>query len=70
MCFRKKVEVKHTDIIVGKYTGHHAISYCWTVNDYYFQLKDYGELNVPSEDYKNHKIGDAYTWVTKEKIKK
>lgn len=63
-------DVYHTDVIVNKYTGHHAISYAWVVNDYYFKLQEYGELNVPKEDYQNYKIGDTYTWVTKEKIRK
>ena len=70
MCFRKKYqEISHTDIVVNKYTGHHAISYCWVVNDYFLVLKEYGELSVSKEDYQNTRIGKEYTWTTKERIK-
>ena len=59
--------IKHTDTIVNKYMGHHAISYCWTVNDYILVLKEYGELSVSKEDYQNSRIGQEYSWTTKER---
>lgn len=62
-----KRKVEHKDVIIGKYLSHHAISYCWTVDDYILQLKEYGELNVSKEDYQKARIGQEYTWVTKEK---
>ncbi len=62
-----KIKVTHTDIVVDKRLSHHAISYCWIVNDYILVLKEYGELNVSQSDYQYAKIGEPYTWVTKEK---
>lgn len=64
-----KVTVTHKDTIVNKYMGHHAISYCWMVNDYYLVLKEYGELSVSKEDYQQARIGQEYTWTTKERRK-
>lgn len=64
---KKKVIVTHTDTIVNKYQGNHAISYCWTVNDYYLVLKEYGALSVSKEDYQKTRIGQEYTWTTKER---
>ncbi len=60
-----KKRIEHTDIIVSKHIGHHAISYCWMVTDYILVLQEYGELNVDKADYENARIGQQYTWYTK-----
>lgn len=67
MCFGRKVKVEHKDVVVDKRLSHHAISYCWVVSDYFLVLKEYGELSVSESDYKNTKIGQEYTWITKER---
>ena len=60
-----KRHVAHTDIVVDKRIGHHAISYCWMVTDYILVLREYGELNVDKTDYEDARIGQQYTWFTK-----
>ena len=74
-CGLENVIEEKNGTIVGKYTQPVPHIFTIIINNsptnvfyyttaYYFKIENYGEINVPSNDYYEYKIGDIYTWET------